>query len=110
MDEISGAPLTPSTLHPVFEDCYLVQLSSNPLQCMMDQARQDKETCRYGGLMRETQTIGERRASAPSSDVAAARAKPQRVKTKPATAIFIHAGAGFHSHENEKVHLQACQT
>ncbi|SPO03961.1 related to asparaginase [Cephalotrichum gorgonifer] len=26
------------------------------------------------------------------------------------TAIFIHAGAGFHSHENEKVHLHACHT
>lgn len=23
-------------------------------------------------------------------------------------AIFIHAGAGFHSHQNEHVHLQAC--
>ena len=24
-------------------------------------------------------------------------------------AIFVHAGAGFHSLQNEKVHLQACE-
>jgi taspase (threonine aspartase 1) len=24
-------------------------------------------------------------------------------------AIFIHAGAGFHSHENEHKHLKACE-
>ncbi|RGP72725.1 hypothetical protein FLONG3_6733 [Fusarium longipes] len=29
--------------------------------------------------------------------------KPQAVP-----AIFVHAGAGFHSHQNEAVHLQAC--
>ena len=29
-------------------------------------------------------------------------------KGKPVTAIFIHAGAGFHSHQNERVHLEAC--
>ena len=27
---------------------------------------------------------------------------------KPVTAIFIHAGAGFHSLQNEKIHLEAC--
>jgi taspase (threonine aspartase 1) len=27
---------------------------------------------------------------------------------KPVAAIFIHAGAGYHSTTNEKVHLQAC--
>ncbi|KAH7320231.1 nucleophile aminohydrolase [Stachybotrys elegans] len=30
----------------------------------------------------------------------------QRQKHVPA--IFVHAGAGFHSHQNEHVHLQAC--
>ncbi|CCT71571.1 related to asparaginase [Fusarium fujikuroi] len=30
----------------------------------------------------------------------------QRTKTVPA--IFVHAGAGFHSHQNEHIHLQAC--
>ncbi|KAG8417737.1 hypothetical protein J3458_005217 [Metarhizium acridum] len=30
----------------------------------------------------------------------------QRQKAVPA--IFIHAGAGFHSHQNEHVHLEAC--
>lgn len=29
-------------------------------------------------------------------------------KTKQVPAIFIHAGAGFHSHQNEQVHLDAC--
>ncbi|KAL0940919.1 threonine aspartase [Colletotrichum truncatum] len=29
-------------------------------------------------------------------------------KTKFTGAIFIHAGAGFHSHQNERVHLEAC--
>ncbi|KAF9877815.1 threonine aspartase [Colletotrichum karsti] len=29
-------------------------------------------------------------------------------KEKFTGAIFIHAGAGFHSHQNEKVHLEAC--
>lgn len=29
-------------------------------------------------------------------------------KPKFTPAIFIHAGAGFHSHQNERVHLQAC--
>lgn len=27
---------------------------------------------------------------------------------KPVASIFIHAGAGYHSVANEKVHLQAC--
>jgi taspase (threonine aspartase 1) len=22
--------------------------------------------------------------------------------------IYVHAGAGYHSHQNEKVHLEAC--
>lgn len=29
-------------------------------------------------------------------------------KPKCVPAIFIHAGAGFHSHQNEHLHLQAC--
>ncbi|UNI19816.1 hypothetical protein JDV02_005967 [Purpureocillium takamizusanense] len=29
-------------------------------------------------------------------------------KQKHVPAIFIHAGAGFHSHQNEHVHLEAC--
>ncbi|KAJ4002697.1 hypothetical protein NW752_012391 [Fusarium irregulare] len=29
-------------------------------------------------------------------------------RPKAAPAIFVHAGAGFHSHQNERVHLQAC--
>lgn len=29
-------------------------------------------------------------------------------KQKGVPAIFIHAGAGFHSHQNEHVHLEAC--
>ncbi|PHH60780.1 hypothetical protein CDD81_1177 [Ophiocordyceps australis] len=29
-------------------------------------------------------------------------------KQKSIPAIFIHAGAGFHSHQNEHVHLEAC--
>ncbi|KAH7134747.1 nucleophile aminohydrolase [Dactylonectria estremocensis] len=29
-------------------------------------------------------------------------------KPKCTPAIFVHAGAGFHSHQNEHVHLQAC--
>lgn len=30
------------------------------------------------------------------------------LKQKGTPAIFIHAGAGFHSHQNEHVHLEAC--
>ena len=30
-------------------------------------------------------------------------------RAKPSTmAVFVHAGAGYHSHSNEKVHLEAC--
>ncbi|KAF9770973.1 hypothetical protein IL306_011446 [Fusarium sp. DS 682] len=29
-------------------------------------------------------------------------------RTKAVPAIFVHAGAGFHSHQNERIHLQAC--
>jgi taspase (threonine aspartase 1) len=29
-------------------------------------------------------------------------------RTKAVPAIFVHAGAGFHSHQNEQIHLQAC--
>ena len=29
-------------------------------------------------------------------------------KAKFVPAIFIHAGAGFHSHQNEHIHLEAC--
>ncbi|KAM0556011.1 hypothetical protein ACHAPJ_005992 [Fusarium lateritium] len=29
-------------------------------------------------------------------------------RTKAVPAIFVHAGAGFHSHQNEHIHLQAC--
>jgi len=27
---------------------------------------------------------------------------------RPVAAIFIHAGAGYHSVTNEKIHLEAC--
>lgn len=33
----------------------------------------------------------------------------QRQRT-PTAAIFIHAGAGYHSTANEKIHLDACST
>ncbi|KLU89440.1 asparaginase [Magnaporthiopsis poae ATCC 64411] len=29
-------------------------------------------------------------------------------KKKPVAAVFVHAGAGYHSHTNESLHLQAC--
>lgn len=32
----------------------------------------------------------------------------KRPPKKPVAAIFIHAGAGYHSIMNERVHLQAC--
>ncbi|KAL2262391.1 hypothetical protein VTK26DRAFT_1479 [Humicola hyalothermophila] len=32
----------------------------------------------------------------------------ERAPKKPVAAIFIHAGAGYHSATNERVHLQAC--
>ena len=32
----------------------------------------------------------------------------QRRSKAPVAAIFIHAGAGYHSTTNEKVHLEAC--
>ena len=28
---------------------------------------------------------------------------------RPVAAIFIHAGAGYHSTTNEKIHLKACR-
>ncbi|KAH9432357.1 hypothetical protein MCOR02_007060 [Pyricularia oryzae] len=31
-----------------------------------------------------------------------------RSKPRPVAAIFVHAGAGFHSHTNEEYHLEAC--
>jgi len=31
-----------------------------------------------------------------------------RRSNKPVAAVFIHAGAGYHSVTNEKVHLEAC--
>lgn len=27
---------------------------------------------------------------------------------RPVAAVFIHAGAGYHSTTNEKIHLEAC--
>jgi taspase (threonine aspartase 1) len=32
----------------------------------------------------------------------------KRAPKKPIASIFVHAGAGYHSVVNEKVHLQAC--
>ncbi|KAI6374669.1 hypothetical protein MCOR25_003132 [Pyricularia grisea] len=32
-----------------------------------------------------------------------------RSKPKPVAAMFVHAGAGFHSHTNEEYHLEACR-
>lgn len=32
----------------------------------------------------------------------------RRGGSKPVTAIFIHAGAGYHSISNEQIHLEAC--
>jgi taspase (threonine aspartase 1) len=31
-----------------------------------------------------------------------------RSSNKPVASIFVHAGAGYHSVLNERVHLQAC--
>lgn len=36
------------------------------------------------------------------------RSKNLQKKKKQLPAIFIHAGAGFHSQQNEHIHLQAC--
>ena len=77
----------------------------------MDQVRQGKKTSRHDGIKKEKKLSSNQRSSAPIPDAATSATKPQRTRKKPAaTAIFIHAGAGFHSHENEKIHLQACQT
>ncbi|KAH7146459.1 nucleophile aminohydrolase [Dactylonectria macrodidyma] len=46
--------------------------------------------------------------SAYGSDGALDRMLRLGQKPKCTPAIFIHAGAGFHSHQNEHVHLQAC--
>lgn len=32
----------------------------------------------------------------------------KRGPKRPVTAIFVHAGAGYHSVQNEQIHLQAC--
>jgi taspase (threonine aspartase 1) len=32
-----------------------------------------------------------------------------RQKGNDIAAIFVHAGAGFHSHNNEKAHLETCE-
>lgn len=73
---------------------------------MMENVRQPKKKPQCDEMTQDQ--AADRRASAPSTD-AYTKGKSQRSKKKQ-TAIFIHAGAGFHSHENEKVHLQACQT
>lgn len=73
---------------------------------MMENVRQPKKKSQCDEVTQDQ--AADRRASAPSTD-ASTKGKSQRSKKKQ-TAIFIHAGAGFHSHENEKVHLQACQT
>lgn len=74
--------------------------------CMMENVRQPKKKPQCDEVTQDQ--TADRRAPAPATN-AATNAKSQRSKKKQ-TAIFIHAGAGFHSHENEKVHLQACQT
>ncbi|OLN92286.1 Threonine aspartase 1 [Colletotrichum chlorophyti] len=53
------------------------------------------------------------RAKYHADDIGGANGTVDRVfkrmhKGKFTGAIFIHAGAGFHSHQNEKVHLEAC--
>lgn len=47
-----------------------------------------EETCGADGALDRVLRLGQRQRSGP--------------------AIFIHAGAGFHSHQNEHVHLEAC--
>lgn len=46
--------------------------------------------------------------SSPGNDGALDRVLRLAQRPKCTPAIFIHAGAGFHSHQNEQVHLQAC--
>lgn len=73
---------------------------------MMENVRHQKKKPQCDGVTQDQ--AADRRASALNTE-AATKGKSQRSKKKQA-AIFIHAGAGFHSHENERVHLQACKT
>ncbi len=44
----------------------------------------------------------------PAGDGAVDRMWRSRQKSTPVAAIFIHAGAGYHSTANEKLHLEVC--
>jgi taspase (threonine aspartase 1) len=56
---------------------------------------------RNGKAVRMASNVG-------GSDGALDRVFRHGQKKKSVPAIFVHAGAGFHSHQNEKVHLDAC--
>ena len=42
-------------------------------------------------------------------DIAASDMPQRRRLSGDVCAIFVHAGAGYHSFQNEKVHLAACE-
>lgn len=57
-------------------------------RCSHVSSMKAEETCGADGALDRVLRLGQRQRSGP--------------------AIFIHAGAGFHSHQNEHVHLEAC--
>ena len=43
------------------------------------------------------------------TDLATSKMPPRRRLSGDVCAIFVHAGAGYHSFQNEKIHLAACE-
>lgn len=83
--------------------------------CRMGKTRGSNVSQRQG-LDREDKLPGSSLSEGPSSrtrllggnDGTVDRVLRRGQRPKFNGAIFIHAGAGFHSHQNERVHLEAC--
>ncbi|KAI1084521.1 N-terminal nucleophile aminohydrolase [Whalleya microplaca] len=67
---------------------------------------QDNEDDLCGHLMMDTPSSSRGGKSLISTDGAADRWGKRR--KQPVSAVFIHAGAGYHSTANERIHLEAC--
>jgi hypothetical protein len=62
----------------------------------------------YRGLHQTNNRRREARRSLNAAYGAGERGTKRDRKPKFSGAIFVHAGAGFHSHQNEAIHLEAC--
>ncbi|KFA46253.1 hypothetical protein S40293_06500 [Stachybotrys chartarum IBT 40293] len=101
------------------------QLAADVMSLLLLQFRHHAHTCHRNTLCNTSSSAAFKRqqrmtqrshhgtpagilGSVHSTDGTVDRMLRQGQKQKHIPAIFIHAGAGFHSHQNEHIHLQAC--